>query len=78
MNDKLVIYSDSSNEFRWRRVSTNGQTVTVPGEGFTVKYSAVRSAVKRNRDVAPGNVYDATSGTERLCTSVLVSRYLNG
>lgn len=73
MSDKLYIYRDKSGEYRWRRVASNGQNVSVPGEGFTTKYSAIRSGVRKNKDIVAGNVIDG----DKVCTSVLVSRYLS-
>jgi uncharacterized protein YegP (UPF0339 family) len=40
---KSVIYADSSGNYRWRLVASNGQTVA-SGEGFSSKASAKRAA----------------------------------
>lgn len=53
MADRIEIYRDADKRFkrwRWRRRAGNGQIVSDPGQGFTRRWSAVRSA----RREAPG------------------------
>jgi len=52
---KFVIYKDSSGNFRWRLVSSNGQTVASSGESFSSHASAKRAAenVKARAGSAP-------------------------
>ena len=42
----LEVYKDESkaNSWRWRRIAGNGRIIEVPGEGFTRRWSAKRSA----------------------------------
>jgi len=41
---KFHIYADASGEYRWKLVSSNGQTVAISGEGFASKANAIRAA----------------------------------
>ncbi len=52
---KFVIYKDSRGNYRWRLVSSNGQTVASSGESFSSHTSAVRAAenVKAKAGSAP-------------------------
>jgi uncharacterized protein YegP (UPF0339 family) len=38
------IYADASGKYRWRLVSTNGQTIASSGESFASKANARRAA----------------------------------
>lgn len=49
--DKVELYTDEGGKPRWRRRSSNGQITNVPGESFASPWSALRSAVKLNKDV---------------------------
>jgi len=52
---KFVIYKDSAGNYRWRLVSSNGQTVASAGESFTSHSNAKRAAenVKAQAGSAP-------------------------
>lgn len=52
---KFVIYKDSAGNYRWRLVSSNGQTVASAGESFTSHSNAKRAAenVKAHAGSAP-------------------------
>ncbi len=41
---KFVIYSDSGGHYRWRLVSSNGQTIASSGESFASHSNAKRAA----------------------------------
>ena len=41
---KIEIYQDSSGKYRWRLVSSNGQTVATSGESFASKSNAREAA----------------------------------
>ncbi len=43
MQDKVIIYSDKSGDFRWKRVSSNGRIVGASSEGFTDKRNCLRN-----------------------------------
>jgi len=47
---KFEIYPDKKDEYRWRLVSSNGQTIASSGEAFASKANARRAAenVKEN------------------------------
>jgi len=51
---KFHIYPDSAGNYRWRLVSSNGQTVASSGESFDSKSNARRAAenVKANAGAA--------------------------
>lgn len=45
MNDlKWEFYQDSSNEWRWRAISSNGRIVAASSEGFSSKQNAINNA----------------------------------
>jgi uncharacterized protein YegP (UPF0339 family) len=49
----LEVYRQSGGgirRWRWRRVAENGKIVANPGQGFTRRWSAKRSAVKNFPD----------------------------
>jgi uncharacterized protein YegP (UPF0339 family) len=48
---KFVIYADSGGNYRWRLVSSNGQTIASSGESFASKANA-RGAAENIRDNA--------------------------
>lgn len=41
---KFEIYADTGGGFRWRLVSSNGQTIASSGQSFASKANAVRAA----------------------------------
>jgi uncharacterized protein YegP (UPF0339 family) len=41
---KFEIYADAGGSYRWRLVSSNGQTIASSGESFASKANAVRAA----------------------------------
>lgn len=41
---KFEIYADSGGKYRWRLVSSNGQTVATSGESFASKSNAREAA----------------------------------
>ena len=50
MAERVEVYKDADSRFRrwrWRHIAGNNRTVGNPGQGFTRRASAVRSA-KRN------------------------------
>lgn len=46
--DTVHTYRDQAGEWRWRRVSTNGETVADSGEGYKNLQDCVDEAVKVN------------------------------
>ena len=42
---KFVVHADKAGKYRWKLVSTNGQTIATSGEAFSSKSSA-RSAAE--------------------------------
>jgi hypothetical protein len=50
---KFEIYADTGGGFRWRLVSSNGQTIASSGQSFASKANAVRAA-ENIRDNAAG------------------------
>lgn len=75
-NDALVVYQDTSGKFRWRRVAMNGQNVSSPGQGYTRKFTALKAALSRNRDIMRTRVYNEAKGERKIVESVLIERYL--
>jgi len=51
---KFEIYADAGGSYRWRLVSSNGQTIASSGESFDSKSNARRAAenVKENASKA--------------------------
>ncbi len=41
---KFEVYKDTGGNYRWRLVSSNGQTVASSGESFASKANATRAA----------------------------------
>ena len=70
--DRIEIYRDLAGEFRWRRRASNGQVVSGPGEGYTRKRNAIKSAVRRNRDVPAERWLDLTKTPAVRVRSVLL------
>jgi uncharacterized protein YegP (UPF0339 family) len=52
MTQKLEIYEDAADEWRWRLVASNGEIIADGGEGYASKSDAKR-AVERVRTHAP-------------------------
>lgn len=52
---KFVVYEDSGGHYRWRLVSSNGQTIASSGESFSSHSNAKRAAenVKAHAGSAP-------------------------
>ena len=44
MAAKFVVHADKSGSYRWKLVSTNGQTIATSGESFSSKASARKAA----------------------------------
>lgn len=47
---RIEVFEDEANEWRWRRVAGNGQTVAVSGEGYTRKDDAIEAAEREFPD----------------------------
>jgi uncharacterized protein len=54
MAAKFELYKDTKGEFRWRLVTSNGQTIATGGEGYKSKESAKDGieSVKKNAPIA--------------------------
>lgn len=48
----IVVYIDSSGEWRWRVTAGNGRIVDTPGESFASKANAKRAAIRQHPDLA--------------------------
>jgi len=48
--DKVFVYKDAANEWRWRRVSANGNIVSSCGEGYKNNSHCQEMAFKLNPD----------------------------
>lgn len=48
MHDRLSIYRDESQEWRWRRISDNGNILAVSGEGYSRRIDCDRIAIRVN------------------------------
>ncbi len=55
---KFVIYKDKSDQFRWRLVSSNGQTTASSGESFTSHSDAKRAAESVKEHAATADIVD--------------------
>jgi uncharacterized protein YegP (UPF0339 family) len=55
MAAKFEVYLDSSNEYRWRLKSANGQVIATGGEGYSSKAGCENGivAVKKDAPDAP-------------------------
>lgn len=73
--DRVEIYDDHGQEYRWRRVAANGNIVSDSAEGYTRWFTCVRAALTRNLDVPPERFIDRTRGGV-IVRSVLVARIL--
>ena len=57
---KFEIYSDSSGQYRWRLVSSNGQTIATSGEPFASKSNAMRAAENIRDNASKATIVEAT------------------
>jgi uncharacterized protein YegP (UPF0339 family) len=48
MHDRLSIYRDSQNEWRWRRIALNGNIIAESGEGYSRRIDCDRIALRVN------------------------------
>jgi uncharacterized protein YegP (UPF0339 family) len=55
---KFVIYKDKSDKYRWRLVSSNGQTTAGSGESFSSHGDAKRAAEHVKKAAAEAEVVD--------------------
>lgn len=51
MPDTIDIYTDSANEYRWRRQAANGEIISDSGESYTRRYDAELAAIRANADL---------------------------
>ena len=56
---RFEIYADSADKFRWRLVSSNGQTVASSGESFASKSNARDAAENVKEKAGSAEVVDA-------------------
>ena len=56
---KFEIYAGSDGQYRWRLVSSNGQTVATSGESFASKANATRAAENVKAGAGSATVVDA-------------------
>jgi uncharacterized protein len=60
MASKFELYKDAKNEFRWRLLATNGQTIATGGEGYKSKESA-RAGIESVKKNAPTAAIEETA-----------------
>lgn len=58
MAAKFVIHADSSGSYRWKLVSSNGQTTAGSGESFASKSGARQAAEAVKASAASAEVVD--------------------
>lgn len=58
-NAKFEVYPDRGGHYRWRLVSSNGQTTATSGEGFSSHESAKRAAEAVKEHAATAEIVDA-------------------
>jgi uncharacterized protein YegP (UPF0339 family) len=58
-NAKFEVYPDSSGQYRWRLVSSNGQTTATSGESFSSHANAKRAAEGVKEHAASAEIVDA-------------------
>jgi uncharacterized protein YegP (UPF0339 family) len=58
-NAKFEVYADHSGKYRWRLVSSNGQTTATSGEAFSSHASARHAAESVKEHAAMAEVVDA-------------------
>ena len=51
MSDRVEVYRDEAQEWRWRRVAPNGEIVSDSAEGYVEKDYALQAAARYNSDV---------------------------
>ena len=56
---KFEIYADAGGSYRWRLVSSNGQTVASSGESFASKANAIRAAENVRDNAGKASIVDA-------------------
>ncbi|MBO0767175.1 MAG: DUF1508 domain-containing protein [Solirubrobacterales bacterium] len=61
MAAKFEIYPDKGGHYRWRLVSSNGQTTATSGEGFSSHANAKRAAEGVKEHAATAEIVDAES-----------------
>jgi uncharacterized protein len=57
-NAKFVIYEDKGDEYRWRLVSSNGQTTASSGESFSSHQAAKHAAEHVKEHAATADIVD--------------------
>lgn len=50
--DKVTVYKDENEEWRWRRRAANGEIIATSGEGYVDMTHAIDMAIRVNRDAA--------------------------
>jgi uncharacterized protein len=55
---KFVIYKDKGDKYRWRLVSSNGQTTASSGESFSSHESAKHAAEHVKEHAATADIVD--------------------
>ena len=55
---KFVIYADSTGKYRWKLVSSNGQTTASSGESFASKSNAREAAESVKKSAGSADVVD--------------------
>jgi uncharacterized protein YegP (UPF0339 family) len=56
---KFEIYADAGGNYRWRLVSSNGQTVATSGESFASKANATRAAENVKANAGSAQIVEA-------------------
>ncbi len=54
---KFLITEDKRGEYRWKLVSSNGQTIATSGEGYKAKESCVSGIEAVKRDAGTADVF---------------------
>ncbi len=57
-NAKFEVYKDKSDKYRWRLVSSNGQTTASSGESFSSHGDAKRAAEHVKENAATADIVD--------------------
>jgi uncharacterized protein YegP (UPF0339 family) len=55
---KIEVYRDAGGNYRWRLVSSNGQTVAASGESFASKANAIRAAENVRDNAGSATIVD--------------------
>ena len=55
---KFVVYADTGGKYRWKLVSSNGQTTATAGESFASKANARKAAESVKKAAAGADVVD--------------------